>query len=201
MGVPGMNHLDFQEFEDQTETEVSRFYRGLDFTLVETYSFNRGKLRENWRNGMEAEISGLKNLYRTARYMERAKISQELDRLEHECTIHAARIVTESGEIHPTAEKTGSFNRDSPQIAMLSKWMLAEEVQSVATGCIPIYRDALVFRDAQNNICGSLNICFPGLPLHSPSMGMMSFGDNLYRNLKAWLLSIGHPIESDRYFE
>jgi len=60
--------------------------------------------------------------------------------------------------------------------------------------CAPVYRDALVFYDGQDNLCGVLNICFGCDKMITHQQREVTAGTATYQELKQFMTGLGHVI-------
>lgn len=66
--------------------------------------------------------------------------------------------------------------------------------QTAWAGCVPTYRDALVFCDAQGQQLRVLNICFACYVMQTDDGTGVEADIDTYEKLRTFLIQLGHPI-------
>jgi len=70
------------------------------------------------------------------------------------------RMIWYNMEINPIAQSICTLNSNSVMAKELKEIFIKTEESNIASMCSPIFRDAIAFRNINNNIIGFLNICY-----------------------------------------
>ncbi len=169
-----------------------------DFDKVETYSFNRNKY---FIDSIHQEIEKYELNFSNKELFDSSRIGIIYKRLNQ---------LKEEGESSIILnEQSKSFSRTSQKVKDLSQKELKNlrgifnyPTADLADGslCIPIYRDALVFKK-QDEIVGWINICFDCTEVKSYPDYYFLFSVNQWNELRKFFLKIGHPVKINKYFD
>ncbi|MVN75036.1 hypothetical protein GO988_01715 [Hymenobacter sp. HMF4947] len=163
---------------------ASEFWDQQDFSYLVTYSFNRGPKRTELIQQTKRELQ-------IARFMRRPKLLQRLQSLE----AANSTLIEEGAVFHSTATVIAQINSSSIEAQQVKTIFRNSAAQQFYAGCIPIYRDALVFYSEQGEMLGVLNICFECFYMKT-DVGLYLEADvNTYQALRGFLTQLGHPIE------
>ena len=163
---------------------ADEFWAHQQFSYIETYSFNRDPKRA-------VLIQQVKEELRTARYMRQPALRRVLERLES-----GFDTLTQGLQyIHPTATKVATVSYDSALAQQLAAILCRAEKQEVYAGCVPTYRDALAFYNAQGQLLRVLNICFECMDMKADTGVHVEADLATYEALRAYLVEQGHPVE------
>ncbi len=64
--------------------------------------------------------------------------------------------------------------------------------------CIPIYRDAILFYNENNEVVNILNICFSCEYMQNLNQEFIDADESVYESLKILLMKFGHKIISNK---
>jgi hypothetical protein len=67
--------------------------------------------------------------------------------------------------------------------------------------CAPIYRDAILFYNSNNELVDGLNICFECDQIETIKGEHISVDFKVFKYLKIFLLELGHKVENPAYFK
>lgn len=175
--------------------QIRNFFKDLNFSYLKTFSAFRGDKFQNIKKDIENEILSLENKIAKSRFMEKLKIEKEISALQKEKNKDGSNIIDSSNKIHRSAEEIfhqdekGNFTKRLREIIMQSKR------QEAFSACIPIYRDALVFYSARDEINGILQICFECAQIVDEYGYSYEMDFGSYQELKKLLIECGHQIE------
>ena len=169
------------------------FINNLEFDYMEAFSFQRSFVFEENNSKELKEYERLKNRLREFTELSSAEIS-EFERLKmyHESTHY---IVNSHGEFHPSAEKTGTFDKKSPVVEKLRQ-ILNTPIKTIPSWmCGPTYRDAIVFYDSRSTIVATLNVCLSCEYMETSAFNFVNSDQLVYRLLRDFFVEIGHSVE------
>ena len=109
-------------------------------------------------------------------------------------------IISNSGELHATAERISAVHHSDPAAGALIHLLATDESEEVHFMCAPFYRDAIIFYDQSGNIISTLDICMSCNHLLLSRTKPIGAGYRSYDGLKKFLLDKGHPIEKPTHF-
>lgn len=165
----------------------------IEFDKVETYSFNRDK---EFKDSINFEIEKYQLKFSNKELFDSSRIGIIYKRLNQ---------LKEEGESSIILNlKSKSISKTSQKVKDLSKKEL-KNLRSIfryttdladESLCIPIFRDALVFKK-QEKIVGWIDICFDCTEIKSYPDNYFLFSVNQWKELKDFFLKIGHPIQKE----
>lgn len=101
-------------------------------------------------------------------------------------------LVNEQGAFHHTSQKICTFTRKDPQIKQLVDILLTQVENVPSWVCSPVYRDAVVFYNAQGAIVATLNICLECEHMAIAPFSEINADEQAYRLMRSFLAEIGH---------
>ncbi|MFD1470523.1 hypothetical protein ACFQ48_20015 [Hymenobacter caeli] len=176
---------------------TAEFWNQQQFSYLVTHSFNRGPKLAALHEAAAA-IEQAKQELQQARFMQRASLLQKLRSLEEEFSgnVPLKTLSDEKSVIGDAAEKIAVIERESAVAQQLSEALQTPNSEEFASGCVPIYRDALAFYDDHDKLLRVLNICFQCLFMQTDDGVMVEASVETYYKLRELLLQLGHPIET-----
>lgn len=151
-------------------TSSVNFIDCLQFDYVETYSFRR-----RTETGQDKQD-------------ERKEV---LDRLNED----QQYLFTSNGKLHPSAQKTGTFQVEHKIVNQLVE-ILQTEIKDVPQWmCAPIYRDAIVFYNSKNEIQATLNICLSCEYMETSKFQFINADTKAYQLFRQFFINLGHQVE------
>jgi len=181
-------------FKMNLNIDLSELEKVFDFDYLETYSFQRG-------SDYEKIIQNKEELYH--QFINRSKLkilsfeeNQEMNFLSSHLD-STQFLFDKNNALHFSAEKIKKFFRNENESKELIKIFKTKTKKIPSWMCAPVYRDAIVFYDRENQITEVLNICFSCEFIQNSSHDFMDTDESVYESLKKLLLSIGHQIETD----
>jgi hypothetical protein len=139
----------------------------MNYDLIETYSFKRGP-----------------------------KLLLELTKSNFNLN-ETSLIIGTDGRFDITAEKKTSFRKETDDSTRFSKIINTPLNEVPYWMCAPFYRDALIFRDNENRIINTLNICFECSYIQDQYGNFIDADQNMYDELQLFLKSLGHEIQKN----
>lgn len=165
---------------------IAEFWIQQPFNFIATYSFNRAP-------ELPAAIQQLKDALVIARFMRQAALRHRLHRL----TKSATTLGEELAGSYSTAVQVAIIQLESSAGQHLSDLCRRGGAQTAWAGCVPTYRDALVFCDAQGQQLRVLNICFSCSVMQTDDGTSVEADMATYEQLRAFLIQLGHPISDE----
>jgi hypothetical protein len=174
--------------------KIKDYFRNIQYSYIESYSLLRGKKNDLFYNDLLDEMKELKKLIEEPKF---GWYKQTKRLAELEIYINKIQyILTDSHNFHPTSEKISIINKNEGDDFLLDIVLCTEydDVDDFETGCLPTYRDALVFYDENNRIISALNICFECKKMYTKEEGYISAHYINYQKFAEFLKSKGHEI-------
>ncbi|MCC3160356.1 hypothetical protein LJ737_24180 [Hymenobacter sp. 15J16-1T3B] len=177
-------------------TSVEFWLRLPPFEYVTTYSFNRGPKLQRLTRTAAALRQSLQQELRTARFMGQRALRQHLQELAQFGQRQDVPLTTADGCFDITASLIARVNRTDEALGLLRAVIMTPVGESLAAGCRPIFRDALVFHDAAGRIVETLNICLQCRYLQNQAGEFVEADPAVYDQLRRVLTALGHPINT-----
>lgn len=178
---------------------TKEYYESIPFSYLKTYSFHRGPKLEEYLRKKTEEITLTEEAISKARYMELSKLNEQLNKLRKEKELHSNGLFNNQRNIHESAIEVATIRHDSYKTEELRNIFATPIEQQIVSGCIPLYRDAIVFYDHNDEIRHVLDICFECLYLKTDDNTYLEADFSFYTNLALLLKSLGHDITSRPY--
>lgn len=172
---------------------VAEFWQQQPFAYLETYSFNRGPATMAQHEQLSHEIAATSEALQTARYIQQTKLQHQLRGGQYNLLLAEAASSSTA-----TVLLVATLLVASAGASRLEALLNQAGAADVAAGCPPIFRDALVFYDAQGQYLQALNICFECLDMQAGDGQPVEANWATYEALKQLLRELGHPI-ADEY--
>lgn len=153
------------------------------FDHIITYSFNREL--QPLLDATEAELQ-------TARYMRQPALRRQLERLQQHAGVP---LLDEAGGLHSTAGPVARLSCLDAAVTELRRILIRPVEWDVWSGCAPIYRDAVVFCDAEGRRVGVLNVCLQCAYLLPEQGEFLQRDVRVFDELRDWLRNLGHPVD------
>lgn len=176
---------------------ASQFWELQQFSYLETYSFNRGPKLAALHGATTAAIAQTRLAQQTAPFRDQRKLDHQLRALQSniEYLITEKPLTDRSGAFDATADKIALVRQGSATAQRLRAVFEQPANQVVHFMCLPIYRDALAFYDAQGRLLRVLNICFECLAMRTETGFRLAADVAVYEQLQLLLSELGHPIK------
>jgi len=169
----------------------------LVFDYVETYSSQRGAAYEENRIRLQPEYDELREKKEANQLTAGEKIKfSEL----YELFGVTQYLINGKGQFHPSAQKTHTFKSNDPIVERIKNILTTEIHEIPGWLCEPVYRDALVFYDTDNNIVSVLNICLSCQYMETSKFNYVNGDYKTYDLFKRFFIDIGHDVEDPTYF-
>ncbi len=175
--------------------DLTDFYKNLAFKYFETYSLQRGIAYEKIFKDKEIRFNQL--LKKSTKEILTSVESKELDFLDSQLN-RVQFLINENKEKHYSAERIKISNSSEDEILELHKILSIKTQKTPSWMCAPIYRDAIVFYNDNNDVVNVLNICFSCEYMQNLNQEFIDADESVYENLKNLLMKFGHKINSDR---
>lgn len=173
------------------------FVKHLTFSYVETYSFQRGAEYELQQKMLAEDYDHLQS--------RKSKLN-DLTPKEEERLLALAKLcgftrylIDENNQLHYSARKTNSFSSTDLQAELLKDIFKTEINDVPAWMCAPIYRDAFVFYNIQDEIIGVLNVCLSCQYMETTKFNHINADYKTYDLLKRFFIDIGHDVEDPEH--
>ena len=173
---------------------TAEFISRQDYSYIITYSLNRGEKHTRLKAAARELFKQRRKRLLTANAPELPAIRAQLRSLELIWGLDLMPLTDSAGAFQITASPIAIIKSDSTDVAQIRRFLQQPVVNSFDWMCAPVYRDALVFYDAQDKAIGVLNICF-GCDRMLTHMGEEVCADTAtYQGLKQVLMHLGHSI-------
>ena len=174
------------------------FIKDLTFDYVETYSFQRGIQFEENKKQIQIDFENLKAKKDIQNIL---SIDEEKQLINcSELLSFTQYIVNDKGQFHPSSKKTNTFLNSDPIIGKIKNILLTEINDIPMWLCSPIYRDALVFYNSDNEIITTLNVCLSCQYMETKIFNYVNGDYKTFDLLKRFFIGIGHDVEDPDYF-
>lgn len=174
---------------------LSDYITDLDFDYVISYSGIRNELFDQFKRDTQGRIRQLERELESARYMEKPKLSAEINKLKNSSEKFNILIIDQNGKLHPSAEAIERFESSDDRLKEILEILNRPLTQSVVSGCMAVYRDALAFYSKVGEIKGILHVCFECCWMKNEKEEILEADISTYELLQAKLIDVGHNIE------
>jgi hypothetical protein len=174
------------------------FINDLTFSYVETHSFQRGTEYELQQKKFDKEYDKLKSRKSKSNNLtvEEEERFLVLDKL---CGF-TQYLLDDTNQFHYSSKKTNTFNSTDTKVELLKNILRTEIIDIPSWMCAPMYRDAFVFFDNQDNIVSVLNICLSCQYMETSKFNHINGDWRTYDLLKRFFIDIGHEVEDPQHF-
>ena len=173
---------------------TNEFWTLQQFNYIVTYSFNRGPKLAAQRAAATQLAAKVRKSLPTADAAQLPALREELRQLEQAHGIEMLPLTQGRQAFHVTASPVAVLNKESASIQALADIMQLPVGQQSNWMCYPIYRDALAFYDAQNQLVRVLNVCFDCDKMVTDTSRQVRADTAAYRALRELLGQLGHPV-------
>ncbi|MEH1006895.1 MULTISPECIES: hypothetical protein [unclassified Winogradskyella] len=175
-----------------TYKKSSEFIENIDFEYFETYSLQRGEKFEGKIKSLESEFANIKSK-NGGNKTQKNRLS-ELNELLNFTQV----IINEKGQFHFSAEKINRIEKTDSKSKRLIE-ILKTEIKDIPNWmCAPIYRDAILFYDKNENLVQQLNICLSCEYMETELFNHINADFKTYELMREFLIEIGHKIETEK---
>lgn len=183
------NHLTAAEFWQQA------------FAYLETYSCNRGPASPELAAQLHQELAATQQARQAARYLQQARLDRQLRELQQALrgSQHNQRLFELGPHEEYTRQKIATLLPGATATRQLGRLLSQTTAQEFLAGCLPIYRDALVFYNAPGQRTAVLTSCFECQLMATADNQIVETDCATYDALRALLRELGHPIEPAGY--
>lgn len=171
-------------------TSSETYFHSLDFSYVVTYSLQRGKRMAAWKKQVKQGIRILRERldHTVADPSVLQKELAQLERYRNEIQF----LMDTSGQFHPTAVPTHVIRKDDPHMEEIKTLLQTPAVNIPAWMCAPVYRDALVFYDADEQIVSILHICLSCEYMQTEDHTFIQADQSVYESFREFFTALGH---------
>ena len=172
----------------------TEFINNLKFDYVETYSFQRGKEYELKQKKFDKEYNKLE--LRKSEFNDLTiEEEQKFISLKKLCG-SVQYLIDDDNQFHYSSEKTNTFVSTDSKIELLKNILRTEVKDIPAWMCSPMYRDAFVFYDIEDNIVSVLNVCLSCQYMETTKFNHINGDSKTYDLLKKFFIDIGHKVKN-----
>lgn len=176
---------------------AAEFWDQQEFSYLVTYSFNRGAKLFALHEDTVTAIEQTERELQQAPSRDQRKLSYQLRILKASIKGDYQKTLTdEQLTFDVTAELITTIQAGTSDAAALAGLLCAPVVNQYDWMCAPIYRDALAFYNAQDELISVLNICFECDRLLTDTGKEIKADESAYQALRQLLVQLGHPIET-----
>jgi len=174
------------------------YISNLSFSHIETYSFQRGIDYKEKITVFKSDYDRLK--VRKERRNNLTEIEENKFAELQETLSITQYLINENGQFHFSSKKTNTFLFNDPIVSRLID-ILKIEIRDVPNWlCAPVYRDAIVFYNQENEIVSTLNLCLSCEYMETKMFTHINGDYETYDLLKRLFIDIGHNIEEPDKF-
>lgn len=175
--------------------KLSNYIKALKFEYLKTFSGLRGAQFEQLKVATIQRIQALEGQLATARFMQQAKIKKEIHLLQAQVDEHNSKLIDQAGVVHQSAITITQRGKSDDFVISLMNILDRPPVEEVATLCIPVFRDAIVFYADNDHLASILHICFECATIENENGVQLSADLSTFVELEALLKKAGHQIE------
>ena len=172
------------------------YWNGLQFHYITTYSLLRGPKWAQLAAAMRQQIQESRKLLLTAQGAHLLAVRRRLELLHRKNNLDGS-LLTEGliEAYHITATPVATVLRGSAEAENLATILTQPFHEGSFWMCVPVFRDALAFYDANHRLVAVLNICFGCDQLHDESGVEIKADVAVFPALKQWCKALGHAVE------
>jgi len=171
------------------------YWKKIEFEYLKTYSGLRGETFEWLEKQINQKVIALKEELKTARFMQKSKINHQINSLLDEIDVYNSIIINEKGEFHQSTIEITRKEKPDEFVKKIDSILNLQPNREVASGCPPIFRDAIVFYSKKDEINGILQICFECATIKNEDEESLKTNEQTYSKLADLLKEVGHQIE------
>lgn len=178
--------MEYKQIKDPTTKD---FIENINFDYFETYSFQRKGDFEIYEN--------LFNKYNLSNDSLSKEEETELKELRRKLSLYTQKnnfIFTDKEKLNDTAELVFKSDKLANLNKELIKIMKIPFIDCDDWMCAPIYRDAILFYDNNDQLINGINICFKCNNVIDLNRKDILTDRVVYEKLKLFLQSVGHKI-------
>lgn len=178
--------MEYKQIKDPTTKD---FIENINFDYFETYSFQRKGDFEIYEN--------LFNKYNLSNDSLSKEEETELKELRRKLSLYTQKnnfIFTDKEKLNDTAELVFKSDKLTNLNKELIKIMKIPFIDCDDWMCAPIYRDAILFYDNNDQLINGINICFKCNNVIDLNRKDILTDRVVYEKLKLFLQSVGHKI-------
>ena len=176
---------------------LSKYIKSLNFEYAISYSGLRGEKFIKLEEENKKKISRMEKEIELARFMEKPKLTKEIEDLEKEVNIYNSRIITKKGEFHQSTLQIHKFEKGNEEIKEIFEILNSKFEEQHFWMCPPIFRDAIVFYSKEEEIKGILQMCFSCSWIKNENEEDFEVDHKLFPRLMNYLIKLGHKIENE----
>jgi hypothetical protein len=182
-----------EKIKERFTMTIFDYLSSFQFDYLQTYSFNRGQILIDYLLANDQEIIRLYNQLNSASVKVKPTIEERFNRKVKNRILE--RLTDNRQQIHPTAVAIKKLDRQDKMVSSLFD-LLSTKIEDVpAWMCAPVFRDAIVFYDANDQILSVLNICFQCEHMQDEQGNYVDVDSTVYKKLKILLTTWGHEIK------
>jgi len=176
---------------------LSNYIQSLNFEYAISYSGLRGEKFRNLEIEKKEDIKKIEKRIESARFMQKPKLSKNIEDLKREINLYNSRVINKNGELHQSSEIVYKFQKDDKELKSIFGILNSKFKEQVAAACPPIFRDSIVFYSEKDKIVGILQMCFSCWRIKNENEEDLKVDYKIYPILKEKLIQIGHRIENE----
>ena len=176
--------------------KLSEFWKNIEFDYFKTYSGLRGSKYHFFKEVLNTQLKELKDRMPTARFMEQSKIQKQIKNIKDDLELYNSWIIKMDGTLHPTTEDKSTIYKEDSMADRLGAIFNIKAENPGLPRCPSIYRDAIVFYSAKNEIIEIIFICFECATVIDSQLVFYEFDENIYVPIKEYLFELGHNIKA-----
>jgi hypothetical protein len=158
------------------------FVKKLDFEYIETFSLLRELETKDYVDGLQAKAKTVQT-------------ETERRRLLDLTVRGTKKLLIETGNPHPTAQRTNIFKKLDPRTDEFFSILSEEYTQHITPMCWPVFREMVVFYDKSNQIVSLLSICLSCAQIEDEDSNRIRTDFKVFEKLRIYFKDIGHKVE------
>ncbi|GAA4361945.1 hypothetical protein GCM10023185_29360 [Hymenobacter saemangeumensis] len=175
---------------------TSEFWLATSFDYIITYSLNRGPKLDAIQEAAKLLVKEIRSQLLVVPSSQLPLLRKQLRLLERTHGIDMLSLTQGPTAYNITASPVSVISRDSPEQLELAGILQAPVLNRMYWMCGPVYRDALAFYDAQDNLTAVLNICFDCDQMLTHTGEEVEADTATYKQLLHFLIQKGHSISN-----
>lgn len=173
---------------------TTEYWRGRAFAYVTIFSLLRGPKWEQQLVAMRREKEVSRRLLLTTTAGELVELRARLHRLERRNYLETRLTTDDNRAYNLTATPVATLRLHSPEVVALENILRTPLVDRTQLMCGPVFRDALAFYNAEEELLDVLNICFECSVMQTQTGQEIEADTTIYPKLKHWFQQLGYPV-------
>ncbi|AMR29207.1 hypothetical protein A0257_20325 [Hymenobacter psoromatis] len=171
---------------------IGEFWNQQEFAYLVTYSFNRGPKLAALREAAKLLFQLTRKKLLTSPAAQLPALREQLRLLERTYDLDLLTLTQGNFAFHITASPVVRIGKNDIAAQDFEAILREPVLNRMHWMCAPIYRDALAFYDAHDNLVSVLNICFSCDRMVTDTGREVQADTTTYQILRDYLIQLGH---------